>query len=561
MKNDQKSLIIENNFSDICERCKNAPVSLICPECTPFHNYCKRCDKIVHELPSRTNHERSTNPNSKISDNKSNYQIQKIDHLSQNELIITSPSRNNYQLEPEINQNFFNHQKEHLSNIPIINNSHEEILSNSMNINNIPIMTNENVLSYPKTPQRSHINVDILNNQSSDEMEINNNNLEYIEMPKKNNDQIYIKTFTKEYVMELQNIHQKEKNELLFKISSLENALERVKNSFNEQVKKMQANQNSNDKEMASKLELIEEKYNNQLENIVNEKDMQINLLNEQIKEEKESANEAYIALEKVKNQYKMLENNSINHVNDINNELNLIKKEYSDFRDETDNIIEKLKSEYENKINNMMEDHENEIADINIKNKMEIENINSEINIKYQQMTQELQEDNFNLRQDNTILVQKLTDIEEALHKISDEYNNDVKELNNKLEQKINQNNILENKINEINTEFKKLKTDNENMMKQLNEKKDENNRVNEEKTNLKNSVKNLKNINDALTEKYNKLQSDYYNLSSQTDSLSFEYTKKIKSLSYIEDRNAMLERENNCLKNKLSKCINPFA
>ena len=97
--------------------------------------------------------------------------------------------------------------------------------------------------------------------------------------------------------------------------------------------------------------------------------------------------------------------------------------------------------------------------------------------------------------------------------------------------------------------------------MMKQLNEKKDENNRVNEEMTNLKNSVKNLKNINDALTEKYHKLQSDFYNLSSQTDSLSFEYTKKIKSLSYIEDKNAMLERENNCLKNKLSKCINPFA
>ena len=247
MQNDQKNLIIENNTtnsSDICERCKNAPVSLVCPECTPFHNYCKKCDSIVHELPSRINHQRSTVQNSNESENKQNYQtfIQKNDPHSQEELIITSPSRNTYQLESEINPNNFQIQKECLSNIPIINSTHEEILSNSMNINNIPIINNENILSYPKTPQRSHINVDILNNQSQNDEKINNN-LEYIEIPQKNRDQEYSKTYTKEYVMELQNIHQKEKDELLFKISSLENTLERVKNTFNEQVKKMQANQ------------------------------------------------------------------------------------------------------------------------------------------------------------------------------------------------------------------------------------------------------------------------------------------------------------------------------
>ena len=97
--------------------------------------------------------------------------------------------------------------------------------------------------------------------------------------------------------------------------------------------------------------------------------------------------------------------------------------------------------------------------------------------------------------------------------------------------------------------------------MMKQLHTKKDENSRVNEEMAYLKNSIKSLKDINDALSEKYNKIQNDYNYLSSQTDSLSLQYTNKIKSLSFIEDRNAMLERENNCLRKKLSKCVNPFA
>ena len=78
---------------------------------------------------------------------------------------------------------------------------------------------------------------------------------------------------------------------------------------------------------------------------------------------------------------------------------------------------------------------------------------------------------------------------------------------------------------------------------------------------TYLNNTLKNLKKNNDSLNERYNKLQKEYNNLSVHSDNLSLEFTNKIKSLNFIEDRNAMLERENNHLRNQLDKCINPFS
>ena len=45
---EQKNEIIEyqkSNNINICERCKNAEVALICEECSPFHNFCKKVRK------------------------------------------------------------------------------------------------------------------------------------------------------------------------------------------------------------------------------------------------------------------------------------------------------------------------------------------------------------------------------------------------------------------------------------------------------------------------------------------------------------------------------------
>jgi hypothetical protein len=57
------------------------------------------------------------------------------------------------------------------------------------------------------------------------------------------------------------------------------------------------------------------------------------------------------------------------------------------------------------------------------------------------------------------------------------------------------------------------------------------------------------------------NRLQKDYTQLYSHTENLNYEYNNKLKNLNYIEDKNLMLERENNDLRNKIGKFVRPFS
>ena len=536
------------NKNDLCERCKNSPAELVCNECSPFHNYCKTCDEIIHQLPSRITHKRANMMNKPIYrdiiNNNNNLSIQNR---------TTYPVTNSQSAQKMIQDNsdnnniFKEEQPQYINNIPNYNNYIPQVIS--------------------KSPQNSFFSGEILNNQSLN-LDLNNlNNIEYIEVPQKNRDEDYKKTYSKEYIIELQNIHQKEKNELLFKISSLESTLDRIKSSFNEQIKIMQLNQNSNEKELTSKFEQLQDNYNLKLKNLENEKNIQISLLKEQLSKEKETTNELYQNLDKVSNDYKNLQNNSAKNIDEINNELNLIKNEYDDFREETDKIIDKLKNEYENKIKNIIDNNENQKANTSIKHKMELDNIENQLNTKYQQIIEDLKNENFQLRQDNTVLVEKINELENELQKVNleyknteNEYNNNKEDLNSTINKKINENNELLNKIEDLNKILENNKKENDKIFQQLHEKNEENDRLNKEMSYLNNSLKNLKKNNDSLNERYNKLQREYNNLSVQSDNLNLEYTSKLKSLNFIEDRNAMLERENSHLRNQLDKCINPF-
>ena len=47
----------------ICERCQTEEVAVICHTCHPFHNFCHRCDSIIHSMKLKTNHIREPNLN------------------------------------------------------------------------------------------------------------------------------------------------------------------------------------------------------------------------------------------------------------------------------------------------------------------------------------------------------------------------------------------------------------------------------------------------------------------------------------------------------------------
>ena len=444
-KNDKIDCMkIDNN--SLCERCKNAKIMLTCEECSPFHNFCQKCDGIIHQLPSRANHIRNNmyqNINSQMLfkcnyNNRSSPNIyikRKITEEKINNLI--NDVNDEITKEQELEQENIIDENENLNNYNTQNIQSEEI--NDCNINdniNIPQVISENI-----------------------------NELDFIKLPMESLDEKYKKTFTKEYILELQNIHQKEKNELLFKISSLENALDRIKISFNDQLKSLQKEQSKNDKNYIYKISQIKNELNLKYRNMQNEKDLQISLLKEELEKEKNKKNELSQILERIKKEYQILQDDSSRNIDDINNELNLIKNEYDEFRHETDKIIDKLKTEYENKINIIKEENENQKTDLSMKHKLELDNINNTINSKYEQPMQEIKNENEQLKQDNTILIQKINEIENFLEKMhieynkaSNEYNSATNDLSSEIEQKINENSELIRKNKELNETLEKI-------------------------------------------------------------------------------------------------------
>ena len=96
---------------------------------------------------------------------------------------------------------------------------------------------------------------------------------------------------------------------------------------------------------------------------------------------------------------------------------------------------------------------------------------------------------------------------------------------------------------------------------MKSLNRQREELNRKGEEIIFLENSLKSLQNTNSVLQDKNCKLQRDYTQLYSHAENLNYEFSTKLKSLNYVEDKNFVLERENNELRNKIGRFVRPYS
>ena len=62
-------------------------------------------------------------------------------------------------------------------------------------------------------------------------------------------------------------------------------------------------------------------------------------------------------------------------------------------------------------------------------------------------------------------------------------------------------------------------------------------------------------------LQDKNCKLQRDYTQLYSHAEHLNYEFSTKLKSLNYVEDKNFVLERENNELRNKIGRFVRPYS
>ena len=47
-----------NEKEQKCDRCQSEPPSIICETCQPYHNFCYKCDSIIHAMKIKSTHNR-----------------------------------------------------------------------------------------------------------------------------------------------------------------------------------------------------------------------------------------------------------------------------------------------------------------------------------------------------------------------------------------------------------------------------------------------------------------------------------------------------------------------
>lgn len=534
-----KNPYTENNIT--CQRCGINPASIFCEQCKPFHKFCNQCDTAVHELSQRKQHQRIPLNKNSIQSSISN-EILPIKTEAYN--LVSSPNIKNksYTLK---NQLFIPETTSNL--IPQINNS---------------LFSNGRYLNYDS------INNSVGINEGVDECK---------------------KVYTKNYVTELKLSHDKEKDNLLYKINTLENSINRIKTSFNDQLKNIHFSQRLNEKEQNSKVIKMNNDYLIQLKTLEESKNMEISSLKNQIsnlnknisKSQKEyqelltkfnKLQKKYDDLERDNNSlikdYQILKKNSTTKINELNSKLIETINEYNSYKKDTTNETENLKTENNEKLRIFSEEKQREIFDLKNNYKEEIENSKKLLTENYENKIKLLSDEISQLKKQNTMLIDKMTLTEEKSLKNNDQNILQVRELQNIINEK-------ETKIKELNKEIEgknskciEMKNDvlninnqNENFVKEIKEKNKEIEKLKNDFTQNEKNLKNLQETNQIYADKLIATQNEIKNLKVINDTLNIEFENKLRNYKFIEDKNAMLEKENQQLKSKMENIIKPLS
>ena len=404
----------ENNNPKKCERCQTEDVAVICQTCQPFHNFCLRCDSIIHSMKLKTTHVRETIlniPNQKNRPSTSTNNIKTSRNLYSNgNRICCNSAKQIKSLTPDrchtYNENNFN------------NNS----FNNGLSIRGI-----------------SNINT-----------KSNNNNC-----------------FTKEYVDEINRINEKEKAALKYKLESLQSNMDRLKNNFQNEMNNLQNQVNEN--YMAKKM--IEEKMHQLIEVTLKEKDTKINLITKENNLLKEKTK---ILEDKIKEKENIINQKNIDHniqIKNLKNEIDSVKKDNSFIQKRHNDKVSEIVRSNNNNLKNMTERHQKEIQDIyknsKSKNDQLIQQIQSDLdtidmlknkNNNCQQTIEKMKKENHYLLHENIELKKNIDKINNNLNSannVIDDLKKNIQNLNVENEHLKNDLDYFENTINELKNEI----------------------------------------------------------------------------------------------------------
>ena len=459
-----------------CERCQIESAKVVCQACQPFHYFCPRCDSIVHSMRVKSSHTRqnistflskSLNSPTKEEQSTNNYSTAKFGELNKEINMPSSSKKYLRTLTPKIQR------------VPINKFSDKENISMNIDYN----------INYPTS----------------------NEGLNY----------------SKDYMNEINRIHNKEKEALQYKINTLENNIERLKLNFQNEMKLMEERINNILREKKN----MEEKYNQIIEMALKEKDEKIKLL----------INENNILKEKHKimeEKGKEKDNFMTKDINELNKEIESLKNALVNAR--KDNGI--LHKNHMNKISEMVKSNNDNIKNLNELHKKEIDEIYYDCKFKNDKLIQQVEND-FNkiefLKKENEKIRENLKNLEKEKETVSSENKN------------------LKDKLFDYCKNLEVSREVNNNMKKENEKLKAENNNMKNDYDYYENTINGLKKELFLMNDTYLKKEKDFNYLLEQSEKIRKDFSSNMFNNEELEYNNRLLKKEND----ELKKTINSFA
>ena len=255
------------------------------------------------------------------------------------------------------------------------------------------------------TPERQNIRTSFIENSINKKYDLNTINTY-------NNQQNY----SENYIKEMKRINEKEKDAMKYKIESLQNHIEKLKDNFQKEIKNIEekANKYLNEKK------ILEDKLNNIIEKTLKEKNIRINIISKENEHLKEKARILEEQIKETNEKIKKKEKEYNNYVENLKEEISSTRKE---------NI--NLQKCHMNKFSEIVKINDINLKDVEEKHKKEINDIYFDCKTKNDKLIEQVQNDyntiemlknnNNNLQQ----LIQKLENNNNLLIKENKELKN----------------------------------------------------------------------------------------------------------------------------------------
>lgn len=365
-----------------------------------------------------------------------------------------------------------------------------------------------NVLS----PQSSNMTYQYTLNQQDYNSNFNNNNQSPINtVTKESIAQSHIDMscseygliYTREYVNELKRLFEKEKGELQFKIVSMQNNIDRLKETFQAQMQKVQ------DDSMITfnKTKHKEEDYENRIRSIIRDKSNVINQLIEENNAIKALNNEFNTNLNKHIDQTRDTSSCYNKQIETLKQEIDNLNKAKTKIHQDTVNEVQSLIKSNKNEIESIKEKHEKEMSDKTYEFKYHQEQLRNEIEMKMKEI-KELNDQNNEYR----ILIDDLTQHNVAL----------VRDID-----------LLKTNCNTMSLDINQLNQRNEMLNRSIEKEKNDGNQMRDDFNYFEKTISNLKNEIALLKDANYKLESDYDILMCQSEKMRRDFSEKIFNVS----------------------------